>query len=59
MILGSLLSKSRKQLEVPCFEAKTLDDTMWLDMAFVEEQYEELMEKRLKQKLMDVLPNHG
>ena len=36
-------------------EAKKLDDTMWLDMAFVEEQYEELMEKKLKQNLMDVL----
>ena len=37
-------------------EAKKLDDTMWLDMAFVEESYEELMEKKLKQNLMDVLP---
>ena len=32
---------------------------MWLDMAFVEEQYEELMEKKLKQHLMDVLPERG
>ena len=32
---------------------------MWLDMAFVEEQYEELMEKKLKQNLMDVLPEKG
>ena len=38
------------------FEARKLDETMWLDMAFVEEQYEELMEKKLKQNLMDVLP---
>ena len=41
------------------FEAKKLDDTMWLDMAFVEEQYEELMEKKLEQNLMDVLPEKG
>ena len=41
------------------FEAKKLDDTMWLDVAFVEEQYEELMEKKLKQHLMDVLPERG